>query len=370
MPSQGLSESTKKLIQQYKLAELQDSAPANAPAIHVDEVALRVAAFYEHIRTVVDWKEEHLMRRAAIIRKLKRRFLNLDDYKPTAMTLMLQKEVAERICAKPGAMSLLAISVQVFCQPEITYMVSKNDFWPQPKVNSAIIKIRDINRKIFTENGINEEKFWETDCWVGKFADSLEPGNYSSREFLRLIAGTLEDSNSILKTAVKHGVPVFSPALNDSSIGIGLTEHYHRKKVKGQPHVSIDSIRDNYELTQLVVKSRATAAIYVAGGVPKNYINDSVVMSYIFGRDTGGHKYCFQVTTDSPHWGGLSGSTLKEATSWGKVNKKASSAMAFVEPTVSLPLIVSYALQKNLSKNRTRLRLKWRGDILADISAA
>ena len=231
-------------------------------------------------------------------------------------------------------------------------------------------ELRDLLIDRIYDTYVDEEKFWETDCWVGKFADSLEPGNYSSREFLRLIAGALEDSGSILKTAVKHGVPVFSPALNDSSIGIGLTEHYHRKKVKGQPHVSIDSIRDNYELTQLVVKSKATAAIYVAGGVPKNYINDSVVMSYIFGRDTGGHKYCFQVTTDSPHWGGLSGSTLKEATSWGKVNKKASSAMAFVEPTVSLPLIVSYALQKNLSKNRTRLRLKWRGDILADISAA
>jgi len=78
MPKQDLSESTKKLIQQYKLAELQDNAPANAPTIHVDEVALKVAAFYEHIRTVVDWKEEHLMRRAAIIRKLKRRFLDLE----------------------------------------------------------------------------------------------------------------------------------------------------------------------------------------------------------------------------------------------------------------------------------------------------
>jgi len=91
MPSQGLSESTKKLIQQYKLAELQDSAPANAPAIHVDEVALRVAAFYEHIRTVVDWKEEHLMRRAAIIRKLKRRFLDLElnDFSQTEDTAEL-----------------------------------------------------------------------------------------------------------------------------------------------------------------------------------------------------------------------------------------------------------------------------------------
>jgi len=91
MQRQDLSESTKKLIQQYKLAELQDSAPANAPAIHVDEVALRVAAFYEHIRTVVDWKEEHLMRRAAIIRKLKRRFLDLElnDFAQTGDTAEL-----------------------------------------------------------------------------------------------------------------------------------------------------------------------------------------------------------------------------------------------------------------------------------------
>lgn len=230
--------------------------------------------------------------------------------------------------------------------------------------------LRDLLIDRIYDTYVDEEKFWETDCWIGKFADSLEPGNYSSREFLRLLAGRIEDPNSILKTAVKHGVPVFAPALNDSSIGIGLTEHYHRKKVRNEPHVSIDSIRDNYELTQLVVKSKSTAAIYVAGGVPKNYINDSVVMSYIFGRDTGGHKYCFQVTTDSPHWGGLSGSTLKEATSWGKVSKKASRAMAFVEPTVALPLVVSYALQKNLSKNRKRLRLSWQGDILSDLSTA
>ena len=229
-------------------------------------------------------------------------------------------------------------------------------------------QLRDLLIDRIYDTYVDEEKFWETDCWIGKFADSLEPRNYSSREFLRELAKTLNDPNSILRTAVKYEVPVFSPAINDSSIGIGLTEHYHRKKVKNEPHLSIDSIRDNYELTQLVVKSKTTAAIYIAGGVPKNYINDSVVMSYIFGRDTGGHTYCFQLTTDSPHWGGLSGSTLKEATSWGKVSKKAARAMAFVEPTVALPLVVGYALQKNLYKNRKRLKFNWQGDILTSLS--
>jgi len=81
--------------------------------------------------------------------------------------------------------------------------------------------------------------------------------------------------------------------------------------------LAIDSIRDNYELTQIVVQSPETAAIYIAGGVPKNYINDSVVMSYIFEAEKG-HSYALQLTADNPHWGGLSGSTLQEAVSWGK----------------------------------------------------
>ena len=75
---QELSEATKKLIAQYNLAQQQDAPKQEINTIHVDEVALKVAAFYEQIRTIVDWKEEHLMRRAAIIRKLKRRFFDLE----------------------------------------------------------------------------------------------------------------------------------------------------------------------------------------------------------------------------------------------------------------------------------------------------
>ncbi len=220
-------------------------------------------------------------------------------------------------------------------------------------------KLRDLYIDRVYDTYLDEEKIWETDCWIGRFADSLPPGHYSTRDFLARLGATLDDENSIVATAVKKGVPIFAPAINDSSIGIGLTEHYHRSVKSGRPGISIDSIRDNYEITQIVVKSQKTAAIYVAGGVPKNYINDSVVMGYIFGQDKGGHAYALQVTTDAPHWGGLSGSTLEEATSWGKINKQAQKAMAFVEPSVSLPLLVGYALQKKLSQNRQPLRYEW-----------
>ncbi len=228
-------------------------------------------------------------------------------------------------------------------------------------------KLRDLYIDRIYDTYVDEEKFWETDCWIGQFADTLPPGNYSSRLFLEKLSGTLKDDNSILVTAMKKGVPVFAPALNDSSIGIGLTEHYHRCVREGRKGVTIDSIRDNYELTQVVVKSKRTAAFYVAGGVPKNYINDSVVMSYIFKKDTGGHTYALQITTDVPHWGGLSGSTLEEATSWGKINKKASRSMAFVEPSVALPLLVGHALQKGFDRQRKPLHFTWDNHLLTSL---
>jgi len=228
--------------------------------------------------------------------------------------------------------------------------------------------LRDLYIDRIYDTYVDEFMFWKLDCSIGNFADGLEPGNYSSRQFLKVLGESIDDDNSILHTAAKYGVPVFAPAINDSSIGIGLTEHYHRCVQNNKKGVIIDSIRDNYELTQIVVKSPCTSAIYVAGGVPKNFINDSVVMSYIFGMDTGGHRYAIQVTTDSPHWGGLSGSTLSEATSWGKVSKKATHAMAFVEPSVSLPLIVGAALEDKKCDKRERLKFTWEAPLLKSLS--
>ncbi len=236
-------------------------------------------------------------------------------------------------------------------------------------------ELRDLYIDRLYDTFIDEEKYWATDLVISRFADSLigQPGRYglgeggtlSSRAFLALLGEKAKrDRGSILGACARHGVPLFVPALNDSSIGIGLTEHYHRLRSRRKTPFQISSIRDNYELTQIVVKSPATAAVYVSGGVPKNYINDSIVMSYIFGLDTGGHKYAIQITTDAPHWGGLGGSTLSEATSWGKVSKKATHEMAFIETSVALPMLYGYALQKRAAKGRSRLAYTWDSDLL------
>lgn len=238
-------------------------------------------------------------------------------------------------------------------------------YFGTPDADDAVLREHLIDR--IYDTYVDEEAFWRLDTWIAKFADKLVPGKYSSRAFLARLGKVAQaDPNSILGTASKYGVPVFCPALNDSSIGIGLTGHYYYCRKENRAGVTIDSIRDNYELTQIVAASRKTAAFYVAGGVPKNYINDSVVTSYIFGKKRA-HSYALQLTTDVPHWGGLSGSTLNEAKSWGKVDVNATHQMAFVEPTVSLPLLVASAMQKKIARNRSRLSFKWDDDKLIEL---
>ncbi len=231
------------------------------------------------------------------------------------------------------------------------------------------VELRDLRIDRIYDTYVDEEKFWETDTWCGRVADELEPGNTSSRAYLDFLGSHLDDPDSIVGQCHRLGVPMFSPALNDSSIGIGLTHHYHRCREEGRPGIAIDAIRDNYELVQIVLASRKTAAIYVAGGVPKNYINDSIVMAYIFNQERG-HDYAIQVTTAVTQDGGLSSSTLGEAQSWGKIDRQARFAMAWVEPSVSLPLLAGYAFDRYPAPARPRLRFEWDGDMLVSMKAA
>ena len=229
--------------------------------------------------------------------------------------------------------------------------------------------LKDLRIDRIYDTYVDEEKFWDTDTWCGLVADRLPPGNYSSRAYLDFLGSKLHDKNSIVYQCARLGVPMFCPAINDSSIGIGLTEHHHRCKIENRAGISIDSIRDNYELTQIVVQSPKTAAIYVAGGVPKNFINDSVVMGYIFNKNRG-HSYAIQLTTAVPLDGGLSGSTLGEAQSWGKISKDADFATAWVEPSVSLPWLAAYLFDKHPAPPRPRLKLIWDDDVLQELSIA
>jgi deoxyhypusine synthase len=224
------------------------------------------------------------------------------------------------------------------------------------------VRLRELYLDRIYDTYVDELKFEDTDRAIGRVTAEFPARPASSREYLEFLGRRFEDPNSLVATAARRGVPVFSPALIDSSIGIGLTLHYQAHR--GQPRFLLDAVRDNYELVQILAHSARTAVFYVGGGTPKNWINDGIVMAnYAFGREGEGHHYAWQVTTDVPQWGGLSGSTLDEAQSWGKIAKTATRAMAHVEASVALPLLAGalWARRRRWSR-RPRLVYRWEGD--------
>jgi deoxyhypusine synthase len=225
------------------------------------------------------------------------------------------------------------------------------------------VKLRKLYLDRIYDTYVDELKFEDTDRVIGKITEQFPRRPASSREFLEFLGSEFPDQNSILATAARRGVPVFSPALIDSSIGIGLTLYYQANRERSDRFI-LDAVRDNYELVQILAHSPRTAVIYIGGGTPKNWINDGIVMAnYAFGREGEGHYYALQITTDVPHWGGLSGSTLDEAQSWGKISATATRAMAHVEASIGLPLLAGALWDRRKRwQPRSRLKFEWSGD--------
>ncbi len=202
---------------------------------------------------------------------------------------------------------------------------------------------------------------------LSKVPEELEERVVSSRRYFEILGNRIRDEGSILKTASRYGVPIFVPALSDSSIGIGLTFLHLRKKVPSEG-LLIDQIRDSFEIAQLKKMASVTGAIYIGGGVPKNYIQQLGPVSELLFQKESGHRYAFQITTDDPKWGGLSGCTFEEAKSWGKIEKRSTYSAVYMDATVALPLLVGAILQEGgVYRKRKRRHFRWEGDRLKSI---
>jgi deoxyhypusine synthase len=215
----------------------------------------------------------------------------------------------------------------------------------------------------------DESLFRECDDEIADLADHLEPRAYSSREFLwELGKIASKDPNSLVGACYRKGIPYFVPALNDSSAGIALAKHHHDRVKAGRPPIAIDSIKDNYEIAQVKLKSPRTGVFYVGGGTPKNYISQVEVIQEVMGYPENPHMYAAQITTDVPQWGGLSGCTFEESQSWGKFHRNARMAQCHVEATIGLPLIVGYLLQRGVHKKRKQKKYRWEGEELVSLT--
>lgn len=201
---------------------------------------------------------------------------------------------------------------------------------------------------------IDEEDLRVCDETIKKIADSLEPRPYSSREFIHemgaYLANKSKGDGSLVRAAYDHNVPIFCPAFSDSSAGFGLVLHQWKRKNR---HVSIDSVRDFLEITMIKMKAGSSGLFMVGGGVPKNFAQDTVVCAELIGKKVPMHRYAVQITVADVRDGACSSSTLKEASSWGKVDT-ISEQMVYAEATLVVPLIVSYIYHKGDWKQRKR----------------
>jgi len=218
-------------------------------------------------------------------------------------------------------------------------------------------ELRDLMIDRIYDTYIDEEDLRAADMTVAEIANSIEPKAYSSREFIEIMGKWLVDNNkgegSIIRRCYEKGVPIFVPAFSDCSAGFGLVHHqFHTKGAV----VAIDSAKDFLELTKTKIEMNTTGIFMIGGGVPKNFTQDVVVAAEVLGIDADMHKYAVQITVADERDGALSGSTLKEASSWGKVSTTYEQ-MVFSEATIAFPLIAGYAYHKKNWKGRTEKRL-------------
>ena len=201
---------------------------------------------------------------------------------------------------------------------------------------------------------IDEKELQACDKIICDIADNLEPRPYTSREFIKEIGKYLKTNakkkDSLIETAYDNNIPIFCPAFTDSSAGFGLVMHQEKNPKKS---VTIDSVREVRELTEIKIKSKSSGLFMIGGGVPKNFVQDTVVCAELLGKNVDMHKYAIRITVADTRDGACSSSTLKEASSWGKVDTS-KEQMVFAEATSILPLIASDAYHRKNWKQRQR----------------
>ena len=221
-----------------------------------------------------------------------------------------------------------------------------------PFVDDKFLRKNYIDR--IYDTYIDEKDLQNCDSTIFKIANSLDARPYSSREFIwemgKFLKKNSKKKESLVELAYDHNVPIFCPAFTDSSAGFGLVLHQVKNPKK---HLTIDSIADFKELTDIKIKAGTTGLLMIGGGVPKNFVQDTVVCAEILGEEVDMHKYAVQVTVADSRDGACSSSTLKEACSWGKVDTTFEQ-MVYAEATSVIPLLASDAYHRGFWKKRKR----------------
>ena len=235
--------------------------------------------------------------------------------------------------------------------------------------NTALLRA-DINR--YYDVYGKETDYRKMKDLISDFIHSLRRTQYTSMEFLHLFGHWLDSRTiyNIAATAARHHVPVFCPAITDSAYGEAFL-----LAINDGTTLQLDQVREFEQFISIGEHSRNIGVIYIGGGVPKDF---SQLLAISLSPKTGDrpleqrpghrrnsieeyyypHKYAIQITTDSPQWGGLSGCTLDEAVSWGKIDAEGSRVTCYCDATIALPLI-THALNERVDRRIAAPDLDW-----------
>ena len=203
---------------------------------------------------------------------------------------------------------------------------------------------------------VPEESFVKLDYKLAELYDDIanEKGgqSLSSREFAWELGKRLEDQNSILRAAYEEEVPIFIPALRDSEFG--FIHWLHASQEKQKSVLMVDAFKDVPEICGICSASPKNGMIVIGGGVPRNTVQSAALAS------KKGLDYAFVITMDRPETGGLSGSTLNETVSWGKMKSEADEVMVIGDALIIFPIIVASVIERLGSKFKRLPFLKQR----------
>lgn len=228
----------------------------------------------------------------------------------------------------------------------------------------GIIRIYDI---------LFEDKvLLDTDSFVRECLKSLPNRPISTSELhhhlgTQLLKAGVKPEYSILAQAAAWNVPIYTSSPGDSSIGMNVA----RNTLDGSL-LTLDPLADVNETTAIVHQATRNGVIILGGGSPKNfYLQTQPQLWEVLGIQKGGHDYFIQITTDAPHWGGLSGATPSEAVSWGKIkpDQLRDAVVIYGDSTIILPLLTAYAVSKVQLRPRRELFAK-REELLKNLQYA
>jgi len=220
--------------------------------------------------------------------------------------------------------------------------------------DNEIVRIRDVYIKFYETLEAQDQVVQRT------FKENLVEKPFTTAEFCNLMGKVSKESSkypekSFLTSAYDYDVPIYVSTLKDSSLALNLAVH----RLRGKKY-NLDFVREILEQAAIVSNSKKSGIVELGGGVPKNTAQQTgPLLDQILRRNDGGQDYIIQITDARPDTGGLSGATLEEGKTWGKIQDSHQGMITiYADATIAFPILALYVISKQKSRKPKRLYKK------------